>query len=326
MRFDKYEYLTDQFTRIYRKFKGLSKGVNVYKDIIQSVISARNQYLPGSLEPAVLLDEFMLAYGDHRVILPESTGILDMLMGSKFQMDHEINLETPFSEFVLMIPKGYEVDGVPMKSCIVTYCSPTERQAMFAKMRKLNGIDPGIILDNGEKINSSEKSLFIGFNSISTKGAYVRCSIPKHLINVVMKAEPENLYDVLPRYPGDFTMEMSDIEKKQQILTTKLICALSVFAKCRPQYLCTLPAELNSTVSLSDTSAQYLPGGNPDFSVLKDVPGRGGSKSVHYRTWYFRSYPTKKDGLKKDGWVFVNDTMVNEDDKPEFVHLKEPKE
>jgi hypothetical protein len=44
--------------------------------------------------------------------------------------------------------------------------------------------------------------------------------------------------------------------------------------------------------------------------------GTHGSPIAHLRTWYFRSYPVKKDGTRKDGVVFVNATMVNADVEP----------
>ena len=37
---------------------------------------------------------------------------------------------------------------------------------------------------------------------------------------------------------------------------------------------------------------------------------------VHLRTWYFRSYPIKKDGTRKNGVVFVRSTVVNAEVDP----------
>jgi hypothetical protein len=43
------------------------------------------------------------------------------------------------------------------------------------------------------------------------------------------------------------------------------------------------------------------------------------SPITHLRTWYFRSYPVRRNGTRKNGVVFVSSTVVNADVDPKTV-------
>jgi hypothetical protein len=47
--------------------------------------------------------------------------------------------------------------------------------------------------------------------------------------------------------------------------------------------------------------------------------GGHGSPVAHWRTWHFRSYPTRKDGTKRSGVVFIGGTVVGAEIDPETV-------
>ena len=315
MKYEQYKYLTDQMTRLHRKIMRLDKSAPAYKEMLKTFISGDNPCMSQTLEPCVLLDEFILSKFSNKVIVPESKDVLDVLSRSKFKFDEGMRLVTPHRAFVFMMPKGYSVDGIALPSCLVSYDSPAGRSKAFEKMKEIYGVDPRIKLDQGSA-KSEDRSLFIGFNTVGD--AYARCSIPSNMIGDVLKVEPENLYDVLPMYSALFASKVSEMEKRQQAILVRLVCAMSVFIQCRPEYLEKMSGMVRGIPG--DMYSQYLPG-NAETVFLRDFKSGGGSKSIHYRSWYFRHYPLKTDGTRKEGWVFVTDTMVNEDGKVDILHL-----
>ena len=150
---------------------------------------------------------------------------------------------------------------------------------------------------------------------VGVERSYYRASIPDDQFQSGMtsveefekfrKYDSPNLIGVIPLKPEEMHV---------QYVTMRLAVRMLIYMRACPEHVRSgYPGNKNRKAFESRWTEI---GPHVVVSPHSLMHGTHGSPIAHLRTWYFRSYPVKKDGTRKDGVVFVNATMVNADVEP----------
>jgi len=263
----------------------------------------------GSVDVMTVLDELQFHGAGRNVLFLESGRLAEMLLKARIRLDGT-PLKLPRESFSVALPSD---SGLP--PFMVCRLTNEIRRKVAARLEK--------IIETGVDRLDAPHDHAVAICTRVDKGEYGRLSIPVEMMSAVAEADTvESASKILGTYPGGLVLsaEHMAVLLKQ----FRLLCALCAYVEARPEMLVD---GLPSTVAPGDFPDRTTTSGPRTGMTIREPAGlgtAGGSKSTHFRTWYFRRYPRKKDGTRKDGMVFVEETVVNEVITPET--LKEDNE
>ena len=298
--------LMSDLARMVRKISGKSLP---FKLATQYAIE-RTLEMPGSnhmLETVTMLDEIEYEQAGNHMLFIGSLELQQMFMRSRFNMEGR-RFKLPYDGFIVNVP----AEGGVLPFMVSHMTIPLRRRAMRGLLAKAGQKERDAELDPG----SGEEGVTI---TMKFKGKYVRASIPFSKLSAAASTEDTlEFHRVLGTYPG-LCQGLDDEDRAELIKALHLLCGLTAYLECRPQ---SLQPGLPGDVAMHDIPDRATASGARDFAVIQEPPGmrRRDGTETHHRDWYYRLYPTRKDGTRRDGLVFVRDCIVNaEDADPETI-------
>jgi len=275
--------------------------------------------IPGSnrtLDAATLADETDWLDAGCRTYFPESEALVQVLWRSRMDVTLE-DLDLPsFPRAFAAAWPDCEVDGSGLAGCLAWWGRAADRLESMRKFgsrymggpaRAIGGFEDPEQLALHVSYRGSEKMMGLS--------PTLRCSVPSKHLRACL-ASDEGFRTSLGMYRSPElvgAMDLTEAEVKQQYVVVRSLIHLMVYLKARPEAVREgWPDGRNQR----DLAPVWLKSPRP--SVVTCPGLERDSPSAHWRTWHFRTYPTKRDGTKRTGLVSVRGTMVN-------AELKEPR-
>ena len=305
MKYNIHVTLMSDLARMVKKILGKTVSIPT---CIQYALE-RTMTMPGSahmLEVVTLLDEIEYEQAGNHMLFVGSLDLQKMLMNAKFKMEGR-KFRFPYDGFIINTPSAGDVAPFMVSHMTI----PLRKKALKGLMEKAGQGDAAAELDPG----SGEEGVTI---TMCYRKKYVRASIPFSKLSAAASADTtEEFHNVLGTYPG-LCQGLDDEDRTELIKALHLLCGVSAYLEARPD---SLKPGMPGEVAPRDIPDRATVKGVRSFETIHEPAGmrkRDGS-ATHYRTWFFRVYPLRKDGSRTDGLVFVHDTIVNEDMVPETI-------
>lgn len=272
-----------------------------------------------TLDFTIFCEEWSWMQEGRQALFPKDAAVLDRLMGADFETRELSALEMPFSSFVLAMPKGYEVEGIEMPSCLVTWgifgqYGAERMDPLTSKM----GLD-GLQHEYPEAIKD-EYAVQIVYRDATRKPdlVYARCSLSTSQFHSLLKCNNlDDFRDQAGSYSDSNLRQIIENDPRDLVIQyhmLKLIIAIAIFNQAtegvhlRPgmpgnnvKMLGRLPDEKSVAATLS----------------MPEIPKESSSPDAHYRRWHFRQlsheryYQGEHAGKPRGSrWTFVRDAYI----------------
>lgn len=298
--FSLYPQMWDEFLTLHQRLSG--KGSKASETDIVREFSSINPSFARSLDCAILAEEHYWREKSRQVIVPESKEVLDLLYKAKYDIETVSALSLPASSFILAMPPGIEIAGLPLTGCLVTWmpmlayseevfypldrklgydlqrCPPRDTHNHDQNLLSLCFIDPSTAHKNGKQTTFARNRFFIAAEKIP---ALLRAESPEEFYRISGKYENSNM-----RWVSD--SETHDILMQQYFM--KIVMALAVYYSAT-EHSCVVEGLPSGKVDL-----KHLPNVRIKSSSLIRKHGRKASKAQqrkegrtpHVRSWHFR--------------------------------------
>lgn len=214
-------------TNLRRMIGGNLKGVS-RREMIQD-ISRSEPYFHTSLNFIVFSEDLAYERSAREVVLPEGPEIYHELLQAKYTMNSAKGFSLPFSSFVLCMPKGFEMEGVEIPACLVTYGDyrSSPEKIIYPFSDYINAPRPQVGLSE-----SSENSNYLSITYLEPGTiSYARVMAVDDDLPKILSAEtPEACRDAIGDY-GFFDRLTSMNEKDMiiQFYLMKLVSSIGIY-------------------------------------------------------------------------------------------------
>jgi hypothetical protein len=275
-----------------------------------------------TLEARVIAEELDWENSGYPMYFPDTPELVDMLWRSRVDVRIEdLELPTMPRAFAFAWP-NHLVEGVQPVGCLVWWGDGNNWKETLMRFQK-RYLQKGLYDISGVQPPDMRLGIHVSFRKeddaakkYGLEKSYYRASVPHDLIQSGL-ASGDNFEATFEKYSNQ---ELTGVllptkeEMRVQYVTVKLITRMMVYMKACPEHVREgFPGDRGrKAFETRWTEIGPRVVGSP--SHLTD--GSHGSPASHLRTWYFRSYPIKKDGTRRNGVVFVRATMVNAEVDP----------
>ena len=254
---------------------------------------------------------------------PESAALLEVLWRAKMSLCLEdIDFQSFPRAFSIAWPRC-EIEGVSLPGTLVTVMTMGQYRQAYANFGFKHLGYPVAIKNDGTR-DDETYGICVSYSTGRTamdSPIVCRAAIPAMFLQDILSSEGSfktigSLGD--KGYLG--VVDLTDEEKHQQYVLTRLIAHLMVYMQACPEHVRDGFPEGRKDKEFNCVTARDI-----DGSVIGAPAGLGGTHASpfqHWRTWYFRSYPRRKDGTKQRGVVKVSGTMVMADVDPRTVEYE----
>ena len=254
--------------------------------------------LPPCIDQVSIIDELLWESKGGDTIFIDTPGLAGMLERARVKLEGGPLPKWPFEGTVaIAMPAGYDLP--PALFSFLNH--DTRRSFVEGRFSK----------EVGKPVDYATKDSDEGISVLFKAGemSYSRTAVPMRLMPALVEADTaDDARNVIGQYPLLCTKN-TDEEIMASVRLLKLYVGLSAYLEAKPDALFSGPPGQFHRREFS--SRGFLK--TFTLSTVKGPPGLGserGTVSSHYRCWYFRRYPLKADGTRKDGMVFVSDTVV----------------
>ena len=283
-----------------------------------------------TMEARILSEELAWADAGYNMYFPESQELVEMLWRSKMDVRVEdLELENFPRAFAISWPKCL-IEGVQPVGCMVWWGDGPEWTKSIRRFEK-EYLWKGVLgIDETRGVSESLKDDRLGLHMsfckedaeaklYGVKHSYYRSSVPHDLL-VSGLASNEDFATTFQKYNNCAMLGIKGLSPEEvhiQYVTFKLVLRMMVYMRACPQFIKQGYPGGKNRKAFETQWDNFKPGviGTPTRSGTHDSP------STHLRTWFFRSYPVKKDGTRKTGVVFVNATVVGAHIDPKTVEV-----
>jgi hypothetical protein len=288
--------------------------VRVYREIV-----AHDPKMINTLETRILTDEVSWEKSGFPMYFPDSPELLQMLWRAKVNVRVEdLGLDTFPRAFAFSWPEC-QIEGVQPRGCLIWWGNAKDMRVaavQFEKMYFRDVMKTPVISDEDNK----EIGIHLSYpkeDPLATQNnmrySYYRASIPASLFSDGL-ASDEGFKQHFMCYNNTAmvgVLAMGPEEMHIQYVTFKLAMRMLVYMRACPEFIREgFPGGKNRK-AFEGRWMDFKP--NVVGSPARLTGGTHDSPMAHLRSWFFRRYPTRKDGTRQGGVLFVNATMVNAD-------------
>lgn len=306
-RYKIHPFFIDEVRQLIRKKKGIKKATD---EEALKAISDGEMYKKEVLKVAYLIaEEYFWRSGQRSIIFPDSIETLERIRKTKFKLSMASAIQAPFESFVLAMPKGYVVDGLPLPAVMITTVPKEERnQRILRPALEKMGIDQAL------------RPVKEDFLSLQFMGKEIRgiTRIPRRLLgNVLSMKDPKEMQALLGEIPN--SQGLSDTDINIQFQLTHLVCSLFVYCQATGDTLIPgFPTTNRPNIEGRDFKRAT------DFTLSLSAKNKDKmSPTGHYRSGHYRQltndrYYQGEHAKKEIGsrFVWVKDTFVGTDIDP----------
>lgn len=301
------------------------KRADFPKRVVQEFFEARPRMVQ-TIEARILAEELAWEDAGYPMYFPDSPELLDMLWRAKVDVRIEdLELDTFPRAFCFSWPKC-KVEGVQPVGCMIWWGDGNSWKDAVIQFEKrylraglygnIHGIAPP---DMRLGLHMSFCKEDVTAQQFGVKSSYYRASVPHDLFKVGLSSG-KDFEATFKKYNGtgvDGVLSLNQEETHIQYVTFKLAVRMMIYMRACPEHVRTGYPEGKNRKAFEGRWDQFGPRiiGSP----ARLTSGTHDSPMAHLRTWYFRSYPIRKDLTRKTGVVFVRATMVNADVDPVTV-------
>lgn len=278
-----------------------------------------------TLDFLIMAEEYYWSTRNRPSIFIESESVARRLLEATYDVKWIDSIDMPFDSFILSMPKNFQIDGVTIPGCLVTWMpfNEMENKAVRPFCKKA-----GIPEPSGVTVPSDyEKSMTIHISYQdpydSKKAIYARCVIPVEFFEPLLKSTTlDEFRDIAGDYQSTFVhlLESSEDDLKIQFTLLKIILAMSVYNQATEGSH--LVSGLPGTKIQIDGMIRSL---KPNHRTLRmpslKKPDRS-SPHDHYRSFHFRQLRSDRyykgeyqNYPKGSRWTFVSDAWVSHSGK-----------
>jgi hypothetical protein len=287
----------------------------------------------------------------NQTLFPESASLLQALYKSTYSIDKVVELEFPLDTFSVAVPKGVKMleSGMDVPSFLVDNISPRNEltRDLDYKIKhilkhsditktELSDLKKGLEenISEWDPLKIDEKRLIIVFVNPETK-ARNRQMIDPTSLSIMLKSKDFNDYEKrLAKTTSTSSGYMSDSSKKIMFFVTKMVATLSVYLSAtkeskQDKLLNGLPGihvkDIEKQSNLDKLTQNFLIKSTDAIELASKAVGN--DVKAHYREFHFRNlqherfyqgeHENKKQGSR---WVWVSDSVVNENVKAKTLH------
>lgn len=289
MRYLTYRPMMDGLERVAKRFEDpLAEAIKVCSGL-------------HSIEGLVMLDEMTWRENAGRIYFLETERLVQCLYRAKIRLCGG-TLKAPVPAFAVAVPEKLKIDGLEIGPFVVSWSDEAERKGITRKMSKRAGIPIDYVGD--PRFPDSWR-----LSVVSREGyGYSASCIPQTLLARALEVPISEFASVIGDMGEMAHVTLSGDESRRQAVQVRLACALMAYLEALPSATVDgMPGSVKrrdiegrATMRISTMTVR-----EPEGMRLE----RGGA-CTHYRSWYFRRYPLR-DGKRRDGMVFVSDTVVN---------------
>lgn len=293
------------------------------KMVIREVLESSPELLD-TMDIRILAEEVSWGGSGYPMYFTESAGLVGMLWRSKVNVRVEdLELDRMPRAFAISWPKC-EIDGVQPVGCLIWWGDGDEWMEANNRMLK-EYVRPEILKMipasylNGKGMADNRLGIHMSFcreDEMAKKmgagdNSYYRVSAPHDLLEVGLSSQDNFEATFSMKLGGSNVIGLSAEEIHIQYVTLKLALRLLVYMRACPEYVHSGYPGGKNRRAYEGRWDEFSPKvvGAPERLMM----GTHESPIAHMRNWHFRSYPTKADGTKRKGVVFVNATVVNAD-------------
>jgi hypothetical protein len=326
-RYSVYRPFGDILTQVTRRQLRISKqkAVGLREQLISDCMHDPSFCM--SINAAVLVDEFEWERRGHPIYFVQDESLVHMLWKAKMALEVEDLGELPKS-FVVAWPKGIVVNGQKLRSFLVTICSRNERQVTADRFgdKYLDSQHAELVSPPGEKLVDNDAiCLHMAYSDIgeqsAQRAAFYRFSMPGKFVSDCLKSS-EDMHETLGTYGKGlipYSLPLNADDWKTQYTYAKLVTHLLVYMRACPDAVRQgWPDQFKPRDISGPWKRQAKPTGIGLPTGFRQSHGHG-SPEPHWRTWYFRRHPRRRDGTRKSGPVFVHGTVVGREVDPHTV-------
>lgn len=284
------------------------RGPSLVEKAVQFFMS-----MPGAYQTAdalILACEREYAKNGSPVFFPESAHLLDMLSQAKMDVEfHDFDMNCVSPCFSIAWPEGYSVNGIKLPSCLVAVLDPANGERVWREF--MAKYCPSIRIPPFQP-----KPVLFVFRRDATSGYCYSTRVPDGFLRGVLKSSEsmEALFDKAEKLLMEESLDSEETRTQYELV--RMVVRMIVYMSACPGAV--RPGFPQGRGEECYPTTRYSTGLSPSV-----VAGPDKDVAPHYRTWHFRSYPTKRDGTRKAGMVFVHACMVNMDIDPATVAAKQ---
>lgn len=284
--------------------------------VVRDVLCRRPDLL-ATLEARILTDEVAWMDAGFPMYFPDSPELLNMLWRAKVDVRIE---DLNFPEFPRAFAFAWpecQIDGIQPKGCLIWWGDEKDRmksvdrfEGYYLKTHMLTNA-AGTPKPEDKYFGIHLSSRLVAPPGAGVPCAYGRASIPENLFKQGL-ASDKDFEQCFKTYQNPALLGVIPLTSEEahlQYVSFKLAMRMLVYMRACPEHIREgFPNGKNHKAFESrwdDFKPRII--GSP----ARMTSGTHESPISHLRSWFFRSYPTKKDGTRKNGVVFVRATVVN---------------
>ena len=300
------------------------KRADFPQSVVRHVLNLKPALLQ-TLEARILMDEVAWTESGHTMYFPDSSELLDMLWRAKVDVRVEdLGLEKFPRAFAFAWPKCL-VDGVQPKGCLIWFGDAKDRlhavdrfEGYYFKTHEWKKDGPSTLPDD-QPLGIHMSTRLANPPGSVVPSAYARASIPENLFKQGLSSD-KDFERCFKTYTNPILVGVIPLTPEEAhilYVTFKLAMRMLVYMQACPDCVKVgFPGGKNRK-AFEGRWDNFTP--NVIGSPARLTSGEHGSPISHMRSWFFRSYPVKKDGKRRNGVVFVRATVVNAEVGPMTV-------
>lgn len=292
------------------------KRADFPKRIVREVL-VKHPDLLATLETRILIDEVAWMDSGFPMYFPDSPELLNMLWRAKVDVRMEdLNFPGFPRAFAFAWPEC-QIDGIQPRGCLIWWGDEKDRllsidrfEGYYFKTHHLakGGSSP---LPEDKYFGVHLSSRMAPPHGTDVPCAYGRASIPENLFQKGLASDQdfEQCFKVYQNQALIGVIPLTKEESHLQYVSFKLAMRMLVYMRACPEHIREGFPNGKNHKAFESRWDNFKP--NVIGSPARLTSGTHDSPISHLRSWFFRSYPIKKDGKRKNGVVFVRATVVN---------------
>ena len=314
MQYERYRPAVDQMTRSVREALVANKheakrlfGKPLKKVAASDLRTVGFKYLLESMRDsgnllgqAALLDEIAWDESGRTIYFP-MPGLVESLYRANIKIDDQ-DFVLPAKSFAVSIPKGTTVGGIPVRAFLASSGTHEERRLDAERLSRRTGIKVDLEFAGADVGPCIHISTVVPRTAAGVE--MFRFSSPQSMVREILQAQGEIGEADAVRLFGTYAqaIPLTDQEAKECFVILKTLVHLAVYMRSFPGSIREgYPEQFSHDCRIDGCPATV---GGEHFG------GTHASPHGHWRTWHFRSFPSKKDGTKKPGLVHVSEAWV----------------
>jgi hypothetical protein len=251
---------------------------------------------------------------------PESQEMLEMLWKAKMDVRMEdLGLDELPRAFSVAWP-DCEIGGQRLKGCLLWWGSVDDRKALIGRFdKKVFGRPWTICAEHGGDAYAG-KSMHVYYTDKDEKSpageSLFRAKVQGDRLDDWLLSKEEFARRGEEGLGSPLVYSLNEDENERLYVVSRLAARLMVYMRACPDKV---KAGYPQGRKAREFATRWTQPGPRMVGQPACMSGGHGSPAAHWRTWHFRSYPTRKDGTKRGGVVFIGGTVVGAEVDPETV-------